>query len=164
MARDLRIMRDQNDRMAFRIQVLQYLEHVCAALSVEGAGRLVGENDIGAVHQSAGDGNALLLAARKLARPVRRAFAHAEAGEQPPRALEPFALCGAGIDGGKFDIFRRGHGREKIVALEHEAERVAPQRSKFIAGQGRNIYARHLIVAAARPVEAAENIHQCGFA
>src|SRR3712207_9533473 len=38
--------------------------------SVEVAGGLVGEDQLGVADQGAGDGHALLLAARKLARPV----------------------------------------------------------------------------------------------
>ena len=47
-------------------------------LGVEVAGRLVGEDQLGVADQGAGDGDALLLAARELARPVLGAVGDAD--------------------------------------------------------------------------------------
>ena len=46
----------------------QKLHHFLAIGGVEIAGRLVGQDQLGPRHDGAGDGDALLLAARKLAR------------------------------------------------------------------------------------------------
>ena len=54
-----------------RPSVLKFAEEMedgFAGMRVEIAGRLVGEDDLGTVHQRPGDGHALLLAAGKLHR------------------------------------------------------------------------------------------------
>ena len=80
------------------ISSLEQRHHLRAALAVEGAGRLVGQDDLPAVHQRAGDRHALLLAARKLARPVLEAVAQAERAEQLGRARAALGARQAGID------------------------------------------------------------------
>ena len=62
--RDLKIMRRNDDRMALTVQFLQKLDHLAAIGVVERAGWFVRQNDRPAVHQGAGDGDALLLSAR----------------------------------------------------------------------------------------------------
>src|SRR5690606_37396822 len=65
-----RVMRDEDDRPAFLIELREQRQNFRAALAVERASRLVGQNDGGVVHERAGNGHALLLAARELCRPV----------------------------------------------------------------------------------------------
>jgi hypothetical protein len=56
-------------------QFVEQRHDLGAAVAVEGAGGFVGEDDMAAVHQRAGDRHALLLAAGQLVRrlPVRSA-------------------------------------------------------------------------------------------
>ena len=58
---------DDGDAEAF-VNVLDLVLHLFAQLLVEGAQRLVHQHQIGLEHQGAGNGDALLLAARQLAR------------------------------------------------------------------------------------------------
>src|SRR6516165_4114022 len=51
-------------------QLEELLEHPLCGVRVEIAGRLIGKEDLGVVGNSTGDGDALLLAAGKLRRPV----------------------------------------------------------------------------------------------
>jgi hypothetical protein len=62
LRRDLLVMSDDDHRMAERVELAQNPDDIAAALAVERAGRFVGENDLAAVHQCAGDAHALLLA------------------------------------------------------------------------------------------------------
>ena len=61
-----------------RLSGLEHLHHFLAMLGVEVAGRLVGEDQLGVADQGAGDGDALLLAARQLARPMLGAVGDAD--------------------------------------------------------------------------------------
>ena len=64
---DFGIMGDDYHRHAFfGIQGAEQREHLDAGFGVERARRFVGEQQFGLVGQAAGDGDALLLAARKL--------------------------------------------------------------------------------------------------
>lgn len=61
------VVRDHNDGMPGFVQPADDFHHIFAAGGIECAGRLVGEDDFSAVHQGAGDGDALLLSAREFA-------------------------------------------------------------------------------------------------
>ena len=71
-------VRDDDDGVALARQLVQQRQHFDAALAVERAGRLVGEDDLAAVHQRARDRHALLLAARELVGLVLEALGEAE--------------------------------------------------------------------------------------
>ena len=61
---DIGFVSDDDGRNALLpIQVLKDGHDLDAGTGIEGAGRLVGEDDLRVIHQCAGDGNALLLTA-----------------------------------------------------------------------------------------------------
>ena len=65
----LQVVRDENQcRLPAPLQAEQQIDHLLAGLAVEVAGRLVGQDDLRARAERAGDGHALLLAARELRR------------------------------------------------------------------------------------------------
>ena len=79
----------------------QGLEDVAGGVRIEVAGRLVGEQKARRVGDGAGDGDALLLAARQLRRPVVEPLAEAEKDEElpgrapaPPPCGRPRMSCG----------------------------------------------------------------------
>ena len=148
-----------DDGSAVGVQLAQQCQHLLAALTVEGAGRLIGENHLGVVHQRPRNGYALLLPARELAGSVPGAIAEPEALQQRLRPRRPLAPGAAGIDGGDLDILGRSGGGQQIVALEHEAESVAAERRQFVGRKVRDIAPADLIAAATRPVEAADDVH-----
>ena len=78
---DVAVVGDEDDGVAFGVQFAEDFHHFFAAVAVERAGGFVGEDDLPAVHQGAGDGDALLLPTGKLAGFVVGAVAEAEAGQ-----------------------------------------------------------------------------------
>src|SRR5690606_40736156 len=58
------------------------------------------------------------------------------------------------------DVLLRGLRRQQVVALEHEAERLAPQPREPVGVERLDIPAGEQVRAARRPVEAPEDIHQ----
>ena len=79
---DFAVVGDEDHRVALGGQLLEQLHHLDAALAVEGAGGFVGEDHVAAVHQRAGDGDALLLPAGELVRAVAGAALQAQAAQQ----------------------------------------------------------------------------------
>ena len=67
------VVRHHHDGAALRMQIAQQSEHDALIFGVEVARGLVGQNDLRIVHQRPRNGDALLLAARKLRRQMRRA-------------------------------------------------------------------------------------------
>jgi hypothetical protein len=70
--------RDQRGTAFAAHQIEEFAEHDIGGGFVEVAGRLVGEDQRWLVGERAGDGDALLLAARQLGGPVLEALAEAE--------------------------------------------------------------------------------------
>jgi hypothetical protein len=114
--------RDQGGGALVADHVVQGLEHSLGGGGIEVAGRLVGQQQAGLVGQGAGDGDALLLAARHLGRLVVETFGQAQTGQQFPC---PLACVGERRGG---DAHRQGHVvqrrelRQQVVELIDEAE------------------------------------------
>ena len=70
-----------------RTSLASAVENVAGGLRVEVAGRLVGEQQPRRIGDGAGDGDALLLAAGQLRRPVRRPLLDPHIGEELHGAL-----------------------------------------------------------------------------
>ena len=75
----LLVVRDHDDGLAvLPAQRPQQIENLVGGLAIEVAGRLVADQERRVGHQRAGDGDALLLAARELGRLVARAVREAD--------------------------------------------------------------------------------------
>ena len=110
--RDVFSVSDQNDRAPFGVKLFEQSQDFVAALAVQGAGGLVGENHRRVVHQGAGDGDALLLTAGKFRGTMRGAVAEAEAREQARGALGALVLGQAGVHRGNLHVLAgRGRGQ-----------------------------------------------------
>lgn len=157
---DVAVVGDQDHHVALAGQLVEQRHDFRAAVAVEGAGGFVGENDMAAVHQRAGDRYPLLLAAGQLVRTVGSALCQAQALEQGPRAGVPLARRGAGVDRRHLDVFLGRGGGDQVIALEHEAECLAAQPGLLVAVQFGDVVAGEVVAAGAGPVEAAEDVHQ----
>ena len=133
-------------------------------MAVKRASGFVGEDDLSAVHQRTGDGDALLLAAGELAGFMLGAFAEAEAGKQRFGAFFPRFAVRTGVDGRNSDVFPGFEVGEQVVALEDKADVFAPERGAFLRAEVSGVFAVDVILAGAGAVKAAEDIHQGGFA
>ena len=141
----------------------QRLHDLVRGSRIEIAGRLVGEKQARRVDQRAGDGDALLLAAGELARRVALAIAEAEkCSAARARSMRSARRCrpGGGVVERQADILERAGARQQVEALEHEAEALAADAGEVRLAQRRDIDALEEVMAAGRPVEAAENGHQ----
>ena len=91
----LRVVRD-HDNEAVAAELLQDIHDLDRGLGIEGAGGLVGEDDLGVVNDGAGDGHALHLPARELVRPLAQVLAEAHAPKRLLRPAPPLRLGRAG--------------------------------------------------------------------
>jgi hypothetical protein len=96
----------------------------CGRRRARRRGRLVGEHDGGPGDERARDGDALLLAAGQLARPVRAAVGEADGADE---RLEPLRVRPAPGDGQRQDdVLLGGEDRQEVERLEDEPDLVAP--------------------------------------
>ena len=117
----------------FRLPCQQQIDDFGAGGGIEVAGGLVGEDDGGARGQRSGNGDALLLSARKLRWIMVQAVGKADGGEFLGGALAGMGKPGK-IEGG-FHIFQRGHGGKQVKGLQHHPDAAAPGAGKGILRQ-----------------------------
>ena len=127
-ARHVGLVRDQHDRDAGAVQLLEQRHDLEAGAAVERAGRLVGEDQDRLVDQRPRDRDALLLAARQLRRAMVQPVAEADRRQRRARLARRVARAGAGIDHRQLDIGERGRARQQVEALEDEADLAVAQR------------------------------------
>src|SRR5262245_306592 len=111
-----RLVRDHDHRLAELVDgAAQQAEHLLGGVRVQIAGRLVGEQHGRPVHERAGDGDALLLAAGELRRPVRQAVAQPDGLDQlvQPRLVG----LAAGQGERQRDVLQRGQHRNEVEGL-----------------------------------------------
>ena len=146
---------------ALGVELEQQVDNLVAGRRVEIAGRLVGEEERGAIAQGAGDGDALLFAAGEFRGPVMQPRAEADAIEQIG-GVGRVAL--AREPGGELDIFQRGEFGEKMVGLEHETDGEIAPRREFSPRPIVDRLATPAHDAGVGPLEPAEDLQQRALA
>ena len=106
----------------------QQAHDLTAGLEVELAGRLVGDQQLGAAGQRPSDRHPLLLAAGQLTRALRGVLGEPDESSRsrPAPRARPSACRDAQRDA---DVLGRGQHRDQAERLEDERDRVAPQRN-----------------------------------
>ena len=159
---DVRLVRDQQHRdAALLIQTLEDVHHLDAGARVQVAGRLVRQEDGGLVDQGAGNRHPLLLAARELVREVIHPVVEPDRVQHlaSPRVTRRSVHAGA-VEQGELDVVEGGGPRQQVEALEHEADLPVAHLGQLVAREPGDIPAVEQVVAAGRPVEAAEDVHE----
>jgi hypothetical protein len=132
--------------------------------AVERSGRFIGQDHRPAVHQRAGDADALLLAAGELVGIVLQAVAQSEFAQQVTGARRSLSLLHAAVHGGNFRVFDGTQIAHQVVALEDEAKGIAPECRQGIAVESGNIDAADGIGAGGGLVQTADDVHEGGLA
>ena len=101
-------------------------------LPIERRGGLVGQDDGRVVRERARDGDTLALATTELCRKEVGARRHAEAVEQPAGSILGGGTVPAQEVERDGDVFPGLEGREEIIRLEHEADRLDPDPPQFL--------------------------------
>ena len=154
----------QHGDAAVLIEVGQQFHDFHRSFRIEIAGRFVGQQHVRAGDDGAGDGDALLLAARQFGGGMIPPLFEAHLVERGHAEIIARLLVLAAIDERQFDIFERGGPREKVEALEHEAKIAAAQQGALIAVKRFHMMALEQEGPRRRHVEAAEDVHRCRFA
>ena len=95
------------------------------------------------------------------------ALAEADRRERVHRPLVPFGrlhLAAAVVEQRQLDVVERRRARQQVEALEHEADLPVPDQRQLVLRHPRDVLAVEEVLAAGRPIEAAEDVHQRGLA
>ena len=161
---DFGIVGDQDDGVAVVAQALEQGQDLLARLAVQRTGGFVGQQDRRLVDQRACDGHALLLAAGQFVRAVARAFGQADRGQCLPCALGALARRHLRVTQRHGHVLQRGHARQQVEALEHEADLLAAQDRQLFGVQRGHVDAVAQVAAVGGRVQAADQVHQRGLA
>ena len=139
---------------------LQQFHHLDAGLAVQRTGGLVRQQDVGVVHQGAGDGHALHLAAGHLAGVLVQLAAQAHILQRFGRPAAALGLGDAGDGQGQLHIGQHRLVRDEVVALEHKADGVVAVGVPVAVGVLPGGDAVDDKVAAVVAVQAADDVQQ----
>src|SRR5205823_8791369 len=121
--RQLRVVRDEQDRLPLAVKLTKEFHHLVAAARVERSGGLIGEQKRGIIDQGPRDCDALLLAAAQTRRVATGDVCDAELVQQLPGA----ARRGAALQlrGGEA-VPAGGPVGAQVAEMEAESRVVAP--------------------------------------
>jgi hypothetical protein len=122
MAGKARIVGDHTDGGALSMEIAQQFHDGFAIAGIEISGGLVGEEDGGFSGESAGDGDALLLASGELGWVMFEAVGHADFFQCFVDTLTSLRGAHAAVGERQFDIFIDGEIADEIKALEDEPD------------------------------------------
>ena len=150
---------DDDGAPCFAAGALEQGQHLLAGLVVQRTGGLIAEQELGVLGQRPGNGDALLLAARKLGREVVEPLAQTHAFQR-----------GGGVQritadlAGQLHIFQCSQILHQIVELEHEANIIPAVGGELFFGKMAHILPVQPDMALIAGVHAAQNIQQSGLA
>ena len=154
------VVGDDDDGAAlFAAGGLQQRQHLLAGFVVQRAGGFIAQQDLRVFGQCAGDGNALLLTARKLRREVVFAVRQTD-----------LLQYGIGVQrvtadlGRKLNIFARSQVLHQIVKLEHKTDIVAAVGGQAFFVKAADSLAVQQNGALVTGIHAAQHIEHGGFA
>ena len=143
---------------------LEQLHDLNAGIAVQRAGGFICQQDIGVVHQCAGNGDALHLTAGHLAGMLVQLVAQTHVFQRFSRSAPPLGLGDAGDGQRQFHVGQNGLVRDQIVALEHETDGVVAVRVPVAVGVLFGGDAVDDQIAAVVPVQTAHDVQQGGLA
>ena len=160
------IVRHQQDGDALAVETPEHPQNLLPRPRIEVARRFIGQNERRVIHQRAGDGNPLLLAAGHLRRLMLLVRGQPYLGEQ--RLGQPLGLAAGGPPQG----IVQGHehvvqGRcpwQEVEALEDEAQLRRPHHGPLVGSQAAHLPAIEPVTARSWAIEAAQDVHERGLA
>jgi len=156
---------DHDDGHAeLRLEFAEKGEDGFAGGGIEIAGGLVGEKNLRAIDESAGDGDALLFAAGKFRGAMAEAMREANAFEGFTDAGGALGAIDFSEAKREFDVFLEGHAREKVEGLKDHADGVAAVAGEIEGGKRGDVPAVGEDGAGGGAVEAGDEIEERGFA
>lgn len=158
------VMGDEDEGLALAIEVVEEVEDFFAGFGVEVASGFVGEDDERAVGESAGDGNALLLAAGELVGSVIEAVVESDLGGKFCGDFPHFFIGGPAVIHGDGDVFSDGELLDEVVGLKDEAEVAIAGSGEVVVVEGGDVLAAEEVVARSGLIQAAEDVEEGGLA
>ena len=156
-------MRDHDDQTV-ACNILEQVHDLHGRRRVQSAGRLVGQHNLGIIDQGAGNGHALHLTARKLARALVNVLAQTDFLQRLARTLAALGMPHARERKRQLHVFQNGLMRNEVIALEHKADAIVAVGIPIaiVKVLGRNTVDQQ--VARVKVIQSADNVEHRSFA
>lgn len=155
---------DEGSKAGLAHQRFQRVEDVACRFGVKIAGWLVGKKQSRRIGDGAGNCDALLLAAGKLAGAMRATMADAHIIEKLAGPLSGFLPGKPGDQLRHHDIFERREFRQQMVELVDKADFAAADGGAFLIAQAVTGMAVDVDLTAVRMLQQAGDMQQCRLA
>ena len=119
---DFGIVSHQSNSPAFLAELAKEREDRLTSVRIQVSSRFIREDDFRIVYQRPRDGDALLLSAGKLHRPMFHAILQVDHFQGFHRALAALARGSAAVDHRQFDVLEHVQLGQQIEKLKHEAD------------------------------------------
>ncbi len=146
-------MGNHNNSIAERMNFLEFFHDNVTATTVEIAGWLIGKNNAGVGDEATRNGDALLLAARKLVGHVIFAFAQMEMFKNSVGHFKATSFAIAGINEWQGNIFNYAEIGNEIETLENKTNFFGAEMRLFTGGDTLNVFASEAIFARSSFIE-----------
>lgn len=162
---ELFVVGDDDEGLAELVaEVEEELVELCLILAVERAGRFVGEDHGGLVHQCTGNGNALFLTTREFVRLVRGAISKSHKLQQLLGALTGLSPTLTGDEGRNHHVLDSGELGQQLMELEDEADATVAEVAQLSLRETAHVGAVDGYGAAVGAVEGSDDLEQGGLA
>ena len=156
-------MGDHKDGLAHAVDSREEAQQLVGGAGIQGAGGLVGQDDLRGSDQGAGDGSALLLAAGDLVGILLQQAFNAQGHRDGHQGGVHFAVALTGQDQGQADIVLEGEGIQQVELLEHKTQVVPAEGSDLAFLNLREILSVQQHGAGGGLVQGGEDVQQRGF-
>ena len=157
-------MRDHNDGVALVRKLRKQSHDFNPGFRIQVPSRLIRQEDRRFVDQCARNRHALALAARKLVRLVVDAVTKPDAVQRVQSNFAPLFRADPRIDQRQLDIVQGIGARQQIERLKNEADLPISNLGQLIIVHLAHVRAVELVTSGAGRIQAADQVHQRGFA
>ena len=147
---------DEQGHLVLVVEAKQKVVDLVGGAGVEVAGRLVGEQQVRAHDEGAGDRHALLLTAGELAGAMVQAVRQTDRLEHVAGPLARLLVGDSADQRGHHRVLERGELTEEVMELEDEADGLVAEAGELRRREGGDVGVAEQDLAARRQVEGAE--------
>src|SRR5438128_495999 len=155
-----RAVGDNNDGRAIAMEISQELDDRDAGGTVEIAGRLIREDDLGPADDRASDGGPLALATRKLRRSMHQPMTEADPLQGNSGTAPAFPDVDAPVEETGSDVVEHAHPIEEEELLEDKAETGGTKAGELTVAHAAGVDAVDAHGARGGPIERARDVQQ----
>src|SRR3974390_35629 len=157
--RDVQFVGNEDDGVALAVKIFKQVHDFFACLGVKVPGWLVRKNDRGVIHQSAGDSDALALAAGEFVGLVMHPGRQVDALQSKLGLFDTLFRGSAVVDQRQLNVVQRGSARQKIEGLKNETDFLVADVGELVVVQFADQATGQPVAAGGRGIQAADQVH-----